>query len=158
MNDIPTTAPGTSTAPVIREVKDNHAANVTSPLRLFTPQAVALLLAVILVMQLIGFNLYHTTLGRPFTLAVVDLSAIVREKEASFARIVSADSANPKAREAAIAETQRFAAEMPVHLRALSEECKCVIVPANVIASAPASRTVTDLTPQLRARIGGGKS
>jgi hypothetical protein len=158
MNDMPTTVPGTSTASATGEGKDNLAANVSSPLRIFTPQAVALLLAVIMVMQFIGFHLYHTTLGRPLTLAVVDLSAIVREKEASFARIVSADSANPKAREAAIAETQRFAAEMPVHLRALSEECKCVIVPANVIASAPASQTVADLTPQLRARIGGGKS
>lgn len=85
-------------------------------------------------------------------LGVVDLASVYREKEAAFAKVVGSDQASEDERNRAMAAAQAFAKALPTALAGLSDECGCVVLMGNAVASKTAQ--VHDLTPLLRARLG----
>ena len=85
-------------------------------------------------------------------LGVVDLASVYREKEAAFAKVVGSDQASEDERNRAMAAAQAFAKVLPAALESLSEECGCVVLMGNAVASRTAQ--VIDLTPRLRAKVG----
>ncbi len=89
--------------------------------------------------------------GKP-ALGVVDLATVYREKEESFAKIIGNDKATEEERNKAVAAAQDFAKALPAALAGLSQECGCVVLMGNAVASKTAQ--VQDLTPLLRARLG----
>jgi hypothetical protein len=105
------------------------------------------------IMLLGGIVLYDTLRdqGRP-VLGVVDLASVYREKEESFAKILGSDKTTEEDRDKAIAAAQSFAKALPVALASLSQECGCVVLMGNAVASKTAQ--VQDLTPLLRAKVG----
>jgi len=100
-----------------------------------------------------GIVLYDTLRdsGKP-VLGVVDLAAVYREKEEAFAKIVGSDKATEEERNKAVAAAQAFAKTLPAALASLSQECGCVVLMGNAVASKTAQ--VQDLTPLLRAKLG----
>ena len=105
------------------------------------------------VMLLGGIVLYDTLRdsGKP-ALGVVDLATVYREKEESFAKIIGNDKTTEEERNKAVAAAQSFAKALPAALAGLSQECGCVVLMGNAVASKTAQ--VHDLTPLLRARLG----
>ena len=89
--------------------------------------------------------------GKP-TLGVVDLATVYREKEDAFAKIIGNDKATEEERNKAVAAAQAFAKTLPAVLASLSQECRCVVLMDNAVASKTAQ--VQDLTPLLRAKLG----
>lgn len=85
-------------------------------------------------------------------LGVVDLASVYREKEAAFAKVVGSDQASEDERNRAMAAAQAFAKALPAALEGLSDECGCVVLMGNAVASKPAQ--ILDLTPRLRAKVG----
>lgn len=89
--------------------------------------------------------------GKP-AFGVVDLAAVYREKEEAFAKIIGNDKATEDERNKAVSSAQAFAKALPIALEALSQECGCVVLMGNAVASRSAQ--VQDLTPLLRAKVG----
>lgn len=105
------------------------------------------------IMLLGGIVLYDTLRdgGKP-TFGVVDLAAVYREKEEAFAKILGSDASSEEDRSKALAAAQAFAKSLPAALESLSQECGCVVLMGNAVASRTAR--VQDLTPLLRAKVG----
>ncbi len=104
----------------------------------------------VLVLGAIG--VYDWLRGAGPALGVVDLAAVYREKEAAFAKIVASEQASEAERTKAVVAAQEFAKSLPVALESLSQECGCVVLMGNAVASRTAQ--VIDLTPRLRAKVG----
>jgi hypothetical protein len=105
--------------------------------------------------QVAGLVLLYVVAIRPLpALATVDLQAIYREKETAFGKQASAG-LDAAARQAAIADVQKFSQAMPGYLAALSNECRCVVLLANAVASSAGHKSrMVDLTPRLRKMAG----
>lgn len=99
-----------------------------------------------------GIGLYDWLRAPGPALGVVDLASVYREKEAAFAKVVGSDQASEDERNRAMAAAQAFAKALPAALESLSEECGCVVLMGNAVASRTAQ--VIDLTPRLRAKVG----
>ncbi len=98
-------------------------------------------------------GVYHVLAGdRQTRLAVVDLATVYREKEQQFSKLIADENATEADRKKAVAAAQEFAKTLPAALAALSEECGCVVLLGNAVASRTAQ--VADLTPLLRAKVG----
>ncbi len=117
------------------------------------PRTIIIIACVVLILQAASLALYHrAVIQKHPVIAVIDLAGVYRAKEEQYAKLVSADKNDPKARQAAIEEVQRFSQQMPGHLQTISSECQCLVILANAVAS---KRPETaDLTPLLRAKVG----
>lgn len=120
---------------------------------MMTPRNMAIFGAVVLILQAASLLLYHrATANQRVSIAVVDLAGVFRAKEEAFGKLIGGDKAEPKARQAAIEDAQRFSRDMPGHLQALSAECQCLVILANAVASR--RQGTVDLTPALRSKVG----
>jgi hypothetical protein len=105
------------------------------------------------VLTLGGVGLYHyLSSDRLNRFGVVDLASVYREKEQQFSRLIAKEDATEEDRKKAVAAAQEFAQTLPAALTSLSNECGCVVLLGNAVASRTAQ--VQDLTPLLRAKVG----
>jgi hypothetical protein len=120
---------------------------------MMTPRNISIIGFVVLILQAASLLLYHrATAAQRVPIAVVDLAGVFRAKEEAFGKVISGDKTEPKVRQAAVEEAQRFSREMPNHLQALSVECQCLVILANAVASRRPG--TVDLTPVLRTKVG----
>lgn len=123
-----------------------------------TPAAGPSLLAVALIALLASVasvGVYHAAVVSSQTrLAIVDLPAVYREREAAFERLLTRgtrDGASARDREEAMAMAGDFARRLPKALDELAAECGCTVLTSNAVAG---RHRLPDLTAALRAKVG----
>ena len=95
---------------------------------------------------------YHLVMAPKLTkIAVVDLPAVYREKEAAFERAITKENATQAERDAALTIATDFARQLPKALDELATECGCTVLSSNAVAG---RYNASDLTSALRAKIG----
>lgn len=110
--------------------------------------AQAMLTAFIVALALIG---YDRLVFRPSqTVGIVDVSAVYRQKEAEFARIVTKSQSDAE-RQNAMAMAGDFAKRLPEALDELPRECGCLVVLRSAVAGS--ARHTVDLTELLLKKV-----
>lgn len=95
---------------------------------------------------------YHLVMAPKLTkIAVVDLPAVYREKEAAFERAITKENATQAERNAALNIATDFARQLPKALDELATECGCTVLSSNAVAG---RYNASDLTSALRTKIG----
>ena len=85
-------------------------------------------------------------------LAVLDVAELYRLKESQVAAVIVRRDATNEDRLAALKHADGFGAEMTAIIRALPEECRCLIFARGALVSNDS--VVPDLTPEVRRRLG----
>jgi hypothetical protein len=120
-----------------------------------TPRAGVGIMAVAIIAVLasgISVVTYHLVMAPRLTrLAVVDLPAVYREKEAAFEHALTKENATQAERDAAMNMAAEFAKQLPKALDELATECGCTVLATNAVAG---RYNVMDVTPSLRTKIG----
>jgi len=94
---------------------------------------------------------YHWWIApAPVRIGVVDIATLYREHEAAFTRMVTEGNVTDIDRRIALDRAETFARRLPVAINELSDDCRCVLLPANAVAG---RHNVRDLTEHLRARL-----
>ena len=93
---------------------------------------------------------YDHWVVRPQRIAVVDVAAVYRQKEAEFTRLLTRSSSDTD-REQALQLARRFAQRLPSALEELPQDCNCLVVLSSAVA-APGTRTA-DLTAALQRKL-----
>lgn len=110
------------------------------------------MLASVLVAML-GIAAYHRYVHLPAErIGVIDVAEVYRQKEREFAERVTRPGASEADKDQAMSEAQAFARALPRALEELPQECGCLVLLRNAIASA-APMTI-DLTPALKRKVG----
>lgn len=113
------------------------------------PQVVLPALVSILVCT-IGMFGYHYFLGKPNTLATVDLQSVFDAKQLEFSEMALRKTATDDDRARALEMAQGFPGEMVKALEKISKACNCTLV----VRSAVVGSTKRDYTPELLAEFG----
>ena len=131
------------------------AESVPTPTPSTSPRAGVSLIAVAIIAVLasgLSVGTYHLVMAPKLTrIAIVDLPAVFREKEAAFERAITKENATPAEREAALKIATDFARQLPKALDELATECECTVLASNAVAG---RYNVTDMTSSLRTKIG----
>lgn len=112
------------------------------------PQVVLPALVSILVCT-IGMFGYHYFLGKPNTLATVDLQSVFDAKQLEFSELALRKSATDEDRAQALEMASGFPAEMVKALEKISKDCNCTLV----VRSAVVGSTKRDYTKELLAEF-----
>jgi hypothetical protein len=141
----------------IKEPALKEPAELPVPIPPIPPEAragVGLIAVVVIAVLASGLSVgtYHLIMAPRLTrIAVVDLPAVYREKEAAFEKAITKENATQAEREAALNIAAEFARQLPKALDELATECGCTVLAANAVAG---RYNALDLTPSLRAKIG----
>lgn len=102
--------------------------------------------------SVVSIAAYHYAVTPSQTrLAVVDLPAVFRDKEAAFTAALTRDGATEQERQDALDTAKDFARRLPKALDELADDCACVVLTSNAVAG---RHRVPDMTPALRAKVG----
>lgn len=94
---------------------------------------------------------YHSWIApEPLRIGVIDIATLYREHESAFTRMVTEGNVTDIDRMRALDRAETFARRLPVAIDELSDDCRCVLLPANAVAG---RHNVRDLTEHLRARL-----
>jgi len=108
----------------------------------------------LIVLAVIAYDQYARV--RELRVAVVDVAAVYRWKEAQFTALLTQPGADARAESSAPHLAAAFARELPQALDDIAAECHCLLLTRAVLAGPPehVAAHVADLTPTLKQKLG----
>ena len=108
----------------------------------------------LLLLALIAYDWYARV--RELRVAVVDVAAVYRWKEAQFTALLTQPGTDARAEANAPQLAAEFARELPQALDDIAAECRCLLLTRAVLAGSPehVAAHVADLTPTLKQKLG----
>ena len=117
----------------------------------------ALAIAINLLLILLGLIAYdHYARAGALRVAVVDVAAVYRWKEAQFTALLTEPRADTRAEATAPQLAAEFARALPQALADIAAECRCLLLTRAVVAGPPeyVAADVADLTATLKQKLG----
>jgi hypothetical protein len=108
----------------------------------------------LIVLAVVAYDRY--TRVRELRVAVVDVTAVYRWKEAQFTALLTHPGTDARAEANAPQLAAEFARELPQALDDIAAECRCLLLTRAVLAGAPehVAAHVADLTSKLKQKLG----
>ena len=110
--------------------------------------------ALLVLVALMAYEQYARL--RELRVAVVDVAAVYRSKEAQFTSLLTESHPNPQGEVSAPQLAAAFARDLPQALDDIAAECRCLLLTRAVVAASVEHSTVpvTDLTATLKQKLG----